>query len=82
MELENNETKFKMFTNLTTPLLVCKQFSVYNVTYILERDNSAPFTNNEPNAYEKMMESVNKKFRPEKVTANNNYDKLFNAFMH
>ena len=81
MELENNETKFKMFATLTTPLLVCKQFIVYNVTYILERDIPAPFINNEPNAYEKLMESVNKKFRPEKVTVNNNYDKLFNALI-
>ena len=66
VKLENSATKFKMDANLTTPVLICKQFNAFNVTYVIhkERTNTKEYT---LNAFDRMMSSASKKFAPDKI---------------
>ena len=77
MELENSATKFKMDANLTTPVLICKQFNAFNVMH-KERTNTKE---NTPNAFDRTMSTASKKFAPDKVQVNNNFDKLMNELI-
>ena len=66
--------------NLTTPVHICRQFNAFNVTYVIrkERKNTKE---NTANAFDRMMSMASKKFAPDKVQVNNNFDKLMNELI-
>ena len=69
-----------MDANLTTPALIFKQFNAFTVTYVIHKERTNT-KENTPNAFDRMMSTANKKFAPDKVQVNNNFDKLMNELI-
>ena len=70
-----------MEASLNTPVHICKQFNAFNVTYILQSEKMTSESECEPTAFDMLMSSANKKFTPDKILVNNNYDRLMNSLI-